>query len=364
MNRKIPEESCKIPRLGSDDDSSDNILNEIGNLRFSTERFSKTIGSFPPVISDLQPDHPFFAFKPSRQVYLSQDSFSRSPSKTSRWDASTLSEEYSGPEVWRTTPLPGTKQNRNSSPVRSDTCVDNLLLKTNNRNRNSTLQHGPFTEAFSKLLDTPYQTMPATNSQSISLHQSLPINPQEEIAMLKRQLEMANKKINLIQSQFSSATERQLDFGQSKIFEDGCSIWNNNLSYEKDDRRDLINLKNANNSKTYKPGSYHMSPSIWKDTARSQTQHDKWYNSGGSDAALIIKPAKSEGFQDSLAWPLAPSNSGMYEPGIHTTRGFTPKPQSDSDPYETVFSQEVCFFHKISWHCIKLNQTNISLDVL
>lgn len=354
MNKTVPEESCKSPRLGYDDDGSDNILNEIGNLRLSTERFSKTIGSFPPMASDPQPNNPFVALRPSRQVHISQDPFLRSPSKTSRWYALDLSEDYSRQAVWRTTPLPGTKRNRNSSPVRSDTYVDSLLLQNNNRNRNSTVKHGSFTEGFSKSLDVPYQTTPTPTSQSFSLHHPLPVSPQEEIIILKQQLEMANEKINLIQSQFSAATERQSDLGQSKVFRDDGSIWNDNLSYETYERCDPVNPNNSDKSKAYKPGSYNTSPGIWKDTIRTQSRHDKWYHSVGSDAALVTKPTKPEGFQDSLAWPLAPSNSGMYEPGIHATRGFTPKPQSDCDPYEVVFSQEVCLY-KISWHCIKVN---------
>ena len=76
MNKTIPEESGRIPGLGSDDDSGNNILNEIGNLRFSTGRSSKTVGSFPPVFSDPQPDNPFFVSKSIQQAYLTQGVFS------------------------------------------------------------------------------------------------------------------------------------------------------------------------------------------------------------------------------------------------------------------------------------------------
>lgn len=340
MSKILSNDSRVMCHLDCDDDS-DSIFNEIGNLPFSTERSNQTIWSFSANLSDYQTDNSFSESNLSQKASY-QGQFSEFPSKNLELDLPNLSEEFSKPDPWRTDLLSGTPQNRNTSPARSETSID-ILSKTSTKNKNLIFPYGSFTEPSTKSLGMSNQPVLATKPQPMS--ESLQYNAQEEIAMLKQQLEMANKKISLIQSQFVTAVEKPLDPRQSKIFGDGCSIWNDtNYSSEKYGRRNSVSSNMTDKLNAHSPGSYHATANIWRDPFKTQSKRDKLYNNTSLDIPWTAKQIKPESFQDCFTWsPDNLSNTGIYEPGIHTTRGFTPKPLFDSDCYDTVFSQEVIF---------------------
>lgn len=341
MSKILSNDSRMIQHLDCEDDS-DSIFNEIGNLPFSTERSNQTIWSFSANLSDCQTDNSFSASNLSQKTSY-QGHFSECPSKNLELDLSNLSEEFLKPDPWRTKLFSETPQVRNSSPARSEPSID-FLSRTSTKNKNLIFPYGSFTEPSTKSLGMSNHPVSATKPQPMS--ESLQYNAQEEIAMLKQQLEMAKKKISLIQSQFVTAVEKPLDPRQSKILGDGCSIWNDtNYSSEKYGRKNSASSSMTDKLNAHSPGSYHATANIWRDSVKTQCKREKLYNNTCLDIPWTTKQTMSESFQDCFTWsPDNLSNTGMYEPGIHATRGFTPKPLFDSDCYDTVFSQEVCFF--------------------
>lgn len=357
------DEVYSTSKLGFEEDD---ILSDISNLRISTDKFNQVIGSSPPIYTDSLRN-----LGKSSLLGCSTNFQLPSPSKSGKWDMPFTMDDYPRNDYWSQPPSSSNiLQPRSVSPVRSDNTIamESILFKQNPAVQISNFSSIPADSSSARSqLDLSFPTFPTAKSASFS-SQSASSNPQAEIEMLKRQLELANRKIDQIQTQYGhNFAESGSEFMPAKGFvESPILLSDNNPSHlDQFERRDsLSNNFNESSLKSYSPGTY--APNIWSnsgDTAKGK-KYDKWYQSTtpviGNTRLYSIKPTtKTETpYNDSNMWTTADlSNPGIYEPSFQS-RGFTPKPQPDPEPFDSTPSQDVSSMK------IHLFEANKSLDVL
>lgn len=344
-------------KLECDDDE---ILSDISNFRFSkVNKFNQIIGSSPPISNDGTQIASTFKAKPAATCQLS------SPSRSTKWDLPLSFEEYQGQII-----SPTLSQARMGSPVRSDLGVtlESLILRQPASSASSFPSNGSLGKndlsIFTGSMDMGYQATLAGKSASFPLPQ-VSSNPQVEIELLKRQLELANKKIDQIQTQFGQSASDNYDLGLPKRFRDSPVVWNDNTTpkLEPGDLKDSFhdNYTSGNQIlRSFSPGTYQASANIWNssqpDPTKTKSRVDKWYNTvgnqtGGNPGIYSIKPSTSDTvFPEQDFWQgLDFTNQSIYESNFRSG-GFTPKPNPpDSETIDGVFSQDVSMVSLLSY---------------
>lgn len=230
---------------------------------------------------------------------------------------------------------------------------------------------------------------PPSNSITNNSNANTNAIAQPEIDLLKKQLEIANLKIQLIQSQIGAGNNPQQQPPQQQLqppqqlqvqptFSDDALFGRNTLQDTinawGDDVVSLAQLEGRNSGtdllpaaptlhprRTYSPGTYQPPESIWGnpgDTNNTLNNNNfyKWNpgpfpsskskNSvgrvGGSGTGFnpFGPPLGGNGYDGSDPWQTEP---GIYDTDFRTG-GFTPKPKMDNDLQEGAFTQDVRFF--------------------
>lgn len=366
-----------VSRLESDDDD---ILNDISNLRLlsDSKHFNQIIGSSPPcVTSDGARNIPsrntqFAKLTPSLPPF--------SPTRGIKWDTAANYEDF--PKLDLQQPIsPILSHPRMSSPIRSDNgmSLESLILKQ------PTSSSAPFTHAGSFMNSDPnsytgsndlaFQPSQIDMNSTLAFPPRQTPNPQAEIEMLKRQLEIATRKIDRIQNQFGqqgSASDAS-EYSQSRGFRDSsAAIWNDQAvptleQLERKDPYDAFAYSGAPMARSFSPGTYQPSSNIWNNTqnesSKGRSRFDKWYNTGnqtiGNSGIYNLKSSEAA-FPEPEPWSGPEvANPGIYESSFRTG-GFTPKPKvPEAESHDNGFSQDVSCGHALLFNQHDLPFTDV-----